>query len=219
MLNKISLFLIPFIFKTVFLLITFTCRIRIHGQKNLDELKTIKQPWIYSTWHNNVATGAWAIRNQNIGIMISDSKDGEYITRCVNAFGNFGVRGSTSSGSTKAARGVLKAVRNGYSVAVTPDGPRGPKYKLQQGVLWLSVLAKAPILPYHIECSKQWVFRKSWDDHKIPKPFSTIHVCIGEPIWIEKQQVDKQLERTQQQVQMLMMQNVNFAEKLAKQKS
>lgn len=179
-------------------------------------MKKDQQPWIYSTWHNNVATGAWAIRNQNIGIMISDSKDGEYINQCVKAFGNFGVRGSSSSGSTKATRGILKTVKQGFSVAVTPDGPRGPKYKLQQGALWLSVLTKAPIVPYHIECSRQWVFEKSWDDHKIPKPFSTIHICIGEPVYLEKEQLEKHTERTQQQVQIAMMQNVNYATKLAR---
>lgn len=216
--NKISLFFIPLIFKTAFVLITATCRVRIHGQQHLDKLKTIKQPWIYSTWHNNVATGAWAIRKQKIGIMISDSKDGEYISHCVKAFGNFGVRGSTSSGSTKAVRGALKTIKQGYSIAVTPDGPRGPKYKLQPGTLWLSVLAKSPILPYHIECSKQWVFTKSWDDHKIPKPFSTIYICIGEPIWVKKQQMDEQPDIVQQQLETAMMYNVHTAETLAHKK-
>lgn len=207
--------LLPRLFKLIFSLLTLTCRTHRHGREHLNKLKSEQQAWIYSTWHNNVATGAWAIRGQNIGIMISDSKDGEFITRCVERFGNYGVRGSSSSGSTKATRGALKILRKKGSIAVTPDGPRGPKYELQAGVLWLAALSQAPIVPFHIECSRQWIFEKSWDKHKIPKPFSNIHVCIGEPVWVSKTELQEDEAAVIQRVQQTMMDNVKIAEQMA----
>ena len=205
--DKFILFLLPKLFKLCFTVIGLSCKTKWHGKAHLEKLKIQGQPWIFSTWHNNVATGAWVIRNQNIGIMISDSKDGEFITRCVAKFGNYGIRGSSSKGSTKATRGALKALRKGNSIAVTPDGPRGPKYQLQSGVLWLSALGKAPIVPFHIECSKQKVFEKSWDGHKIPKPFSTINIYIGEPLWIDKKQLNDNEVDITAQAQQAMMEN------------
>ncbi len=207
--------ILPTVFKLLFSVLTFSCRTHWHGKEHLDTLKKAQQAWIYSTWHNNVATGSWTIRGQNIGIMISDSKDGEFITRCVERFGNYGIRGSSSSGSTKATRGALKAIRQGNSIAVTPDGPRGPKYELQSGVLWLAALSKAPIIPFHIECNRQWVFEKSWDKHKLPKPFSHIHVCVGEPIQITKEQLQDNEADVIHQVQQAMMENVISAEQKA----
>lgn len=206
--DKLALFLLPNLFKLFFSVIQLTCKTHWHGKEHLTAFKKQGQPWIYSTWHNNVATGAWVIRRQDIGIMISDSKDGEFITRCVEKFGNYGIRGSSSKGSTKATRGTLKALRKGSSIAVTPDGPRGPKYELQAGVLWLAALGKAPIIPFHIECSKQAVFAKSWDGHKIPKPFSTVHVHIGEPIWVDKEQLQQNEAAVLEAVQTAMMHNV-----------
>lgn len=206
--DKIVLFLLPKLFKLCFTIIGLSCKTKWHGKEHLDRLREQDQSWIYSTWHNNVATGAWAIRHQNIGIMISDSKDGEFITRCVEKFGNYGIRGSSSSGSTKATRGALKALRKGNSIAVTPDGPRGPKYELQAGVLWLAALGTVPIVPFHIECSKQKVFENSWDKHKIPKLFSTINIYIGKPIWINKDELSVKEAHLVSQVQQAMMENI-----------
>lgn len=207
--DTITLFLLPILFKFYFTIIGLTCKTKWHGKKHLQALKAQGQPWIYSTWHNNVAIGTWVIRNQNIGIMISGSKDGELITRCVEKFGNYSIRGSSSKGSTKATRGALTALKKGNSIAITPDGPRGPKYELQTGVLWLSALSKSPIVPFHIECSNQKIFEKSWDGHKISKLFSTVNIYIGEPIWIDKEELSNNEGEIVLQVQQKMMQNID----------
>ena len=80
-------------------------------------------------------------------MLASDSKDGEYIARGIRAFGHSTVRGSSSRGTTKATRGLLRALQRKHNVSITPDGPRGPRYKAQPGALWVSVMADSPIVP------------------------------------------------------------------------
>ena len=188
-----------------------TCRVKAHGHENIDQLKNnINTAWIYSIWHNNVLISPWALKNQNVSVMVSESKDGEIIARSVELFGNTTIRGSTSKNSTRVTRKALKCLKDQNPVAITPDGPRGPKYVLQEGVLYLAALSNTPIIPFHAECSKQWQFN-SWDNLKLPKPFSTIHLCFGNPIHIEarilKEQKDEEIKRVQQ----LMNDNAQYA--------
>lgn len=95
-------------------------------------------------------------------------------------------------------------------MSITPDGPRGPAHKLQSGVLWLAALGKAPILPFHIEVDRQWRFG-SWDGQKLPKPFSTIHVHIGEAETVTRDQLDQQPQETAERIEKAMMRNTNDA--------
>ncbi len=206
LLHKIA----PYIYKSVMLAITATCRVKVHGKNNIDAITSLKKPWIYSIWHNNVLISPWALKNQNVTVMVSESGDGEIISRSVHLFGNTTVRGSTSKNSAKATRQALKALRNTSPVAITPDGPRGPKYELQEGVLFLAALAKTPIIPFHAECSRQWEFN-SWDNLKLPKPFSTIHLCFGEAIEIDRDQLNSDIDLVKAEVQQHMMDLVAFA--------
>lgn len=202
--------LIPYLYKIIMLAITSTCKVKVHGSEHIEKLKQKNKPWIYSIWHNNVPISPWALRNQNTAVMISDSKDGEIIARCVKLFGNSTLRGSTSKNATKATRLALKHLRKGNPLAITPDGPRGPKYELQDGVLWLAALSKTDIIGFQVECSRQWEFN-SWDGQKIPKPFSTIHLCFTKPVSINKEMLGEDLKQTKKHLQNIMMDNVNFA--------
>ena len=139
-------------------------------------------------------------------MMASASDDGELIARAIAALGNLPVRGSSSTEGSNAARVMIRALRSGHNAALTPDGPRGPKYVLQPGALWIAALSGCPLVPYHIEATRQWEFR-SWDRHKIPKPFSTVYVCIGEPRWVDKKKLQRDLESELAAIQARMMAN------------
>jgi lysophospholipid acyltransferase (LPLAT)-like uncharacterized protein len=110
---------------------------------------------------------------------------------------------------------LVRALRRSQLAAVTPDGPRGPKHRLQPGVLWIAGLAECPLVPYHIEGSRQWVLKKSWDQHKIPKPFSTVYVCIGEPFFVDKNELRSGLESMVKEFEQHMMENVARCRQLA----
>jgi lysophospholipid acyltransferase (LPLAT)-like uncharacterized protein len=212
--TKLSVVLGPYIYKYLMLAITLTCRVKTHGKENVTGLKENNKPWIYSIWHDNVLICPWALRKQNGVVMVSDSKDGEIISRTVELFGNTTVRGSTSKNSTKATRQVLKSLKQGKPLAITPDGPRGPKHKLQDGVLWLAALSGVDIIPLHCECTKQFPFN-SWDQQKIPKPFSTIHICIGKPIPVSSDDLENHFEKTKANLEQNMLENVELALKLS----
>lgn len=214
--RKILLFLLPLLFKLIISLIGLTCRIRWNNKAIFDDHYDNQKPFILSFWHENVLIIPWLLRNRGITCMVSDSRDGEYIARSGLVFGNKVVRGSSSKGATKATRAALKLLKNKETVAITPDGPRGPAHQLQDGVLWLGALGNVPIIPFHIEVDRQHRF-KSWDQQKIPKLFSTIHVSVGEPYFVQRQQLtdEQQLEKVRAAFQQQMMENTNIALKNA----
>ena len=212
--SALLFFLIPNLFKLVLVMITMTCRVRWHNKEALEAATESDSGWIISMWHDNVSIAAWAMRNRHITAMVSDSRDGEYITRCANKFGNEAVRGSSSKGSSKAMRAMLKLLKQSKPVAITPDGPRGPRYKMQGGALWFAALGQVPIIPLHIEATRQWVFR-SWDKHKMPKPFSTIHVGIGTPTMIDREQLDRDPDAVTEMIEAVMMENTNAIKQAA----
>jgi len=193
--------------KFVVVLITATCRVRNHNRSAYDALSESNGSFILSMWHNCSTIAGWVMRNQNVTVMVSDSRDGEYVSRFANLFGINTMRGSTSSGSAKAVRSALRLIYSHKPIAITLDGPRGPKYKMQHGALWFAASGKVPIVPMHIEASRQWVL-KSWDGHLFPKPFSTIHVGFGDPIFIERDALEENIEKVALDVEEKMMANV-----------
>jgi lysophospholipid acyltransferase (LPLAT)-like uncharacterized protein len=181
----LSLIIIPWLYVWLTHLVMCTCRVKWYGNDVIAPMRQSKQPWIWSCWHDNVGIAVWSVRGENVHMLATDSKNSEYMARVIRAFGHSKVSGSSSRGTTKATRGMLRALLRKHNVSITPDGPRGPRYKAQPGALWVSVMADSPVVPYHFEASRQWVVN-SWDKHKIPKPFSTVHICVGEPWWVSR---------------------------------
>ena len=208
--------IIPVLIKFLMTLITMTCRVRWHDREVLDEYMESGKPWILTMWHNCSTFAPWAMRNSGITCMVSASKDGEYVARLGALFGNKTVRGSSSRGSSSATRAILKLLRNGEPVALTPDGPRGPKYSVQHGVPWLASAADAPVLPLHIEASRQWILN-SWDNHRFPKPFSTIHIGIGKPTAVDRVLFKEHPGQAADLVKAAMMENVKRLKAFAQQ--
>lgn len=211
--QKIKFFILPLIFKLILVLITTTCRVRWNNKARFEELTNSGKASVLSFWHENVLIIPWVLRNRGIHCMISDSRDGEYIARCGEIFGNKTIRGGSSSGSSRATRTALKLLKQNQPIAITPDGPRGPAHTLQDGVLWLAAVGNVPIVPFHIEATKQWRF-KSWDGQKIPKPFSTIYVEVGEPYRLNRSQLDN-FEPARNELEKIMMDNVKTIQQRA----
>lgn len=205
--STLKFLVVPYFFKALIVLVTATCRVRWHNRQALDELNQVDRALVMSMWHNCSTTATWVLRNTAMTVMVSNSRDGEYVSRLANLFGIQTLRGSSSSGSAKAIRSALKVLAKNRTLGVTPDGPRGPKFKMQTGALWFAASSKAPILPMHIESTRQWVLR-SWDGHCLPKPFSTIHVGVGEPVWIDKAALLDDIEATTERAEQAMMANV-----------
>jgi len=182
-LSDFSVFAVPRLFKWVMIPLMGTCRVTTHGAAQVRELERRGRPWLYCTWHNNTAMTVCRLRNRGMAMMASASRDGELIARAIELLGNRPVRGSSSFRGNQAARDMARAIRGGAPGAMTPDGPRGPAYQCQGGALWIAALTGCPLVPYELDASRRWRLR-SWDRHKIPKPFSRIYEYIGEPFYV-----------------------------------
>ncbi len=189
-----------------------TCRVKYLGKEIEEQLKEQGQTWIYAAWHENTAMTAWFIRNENVAMMASDSKDGELIARGISLFGNIPVRGSASKGGAKAVKAMVKLLKQGHSAAITPDGPRGPVRQLQKGVLYISLMSGSPIVAAHIAANREWVF-PSWDKHRLPKPFSKVVVSYSGPYFIDRNKLKQNETAVAAEVQQLMQQNVERVER------
>lgn len=171
-----------------------TVRFRSEHRERFDALMNQGQPVLFALWHGRLLPLTYFHRHRGFAAMVSRSKDGEYITRIVEKWGFEVVRGSTSRGGLSALRDVSRQIRAGNSVAITPDGPRGPRQRLQPGVIAAAKLTGAPILPIVAGCNRAW-WPGSWDRFCIPKPFAEVIVLYGEPRHVPRDAGDAELAR------------------------
>ena len=204
--QKILIALIPALVVLLQRFIGLTSRRVNLGREHFDALHLNHKPWIFSIWHTNVLYSPYLLRNLNTAVLISASRDGEFITRVVHHFGNTSIRGSTSRGGGKALKEMILHLRKGLSAAVTPDGPRGPAWIVQPGLILSAQLTQVPILPFHYECTRQKV-AKSWDEHRVPLPFTTFVCSYGAPISIPRELTPEQFEEIRLVVERAMLEN------------
>lgn len=197
---------VPLVFKGVMLPIMGTCAVRTAGAAHVAQLRERGRPWLYCSWHNNIAMGVCRLRNQKVAMMTSASRDGDLITGAIEALGNISIRGSSSYRGSQAARDMVRVVRRGHSGAISPDGPRGPAYRCQAGAVWVAALTGCPLVPYHLEADRQWLVN-SWDRHKIPKPFATIHEHFGEPLYVTREEMKEGESKALATLQERMLEN------------
>ncbi|MDR4507349.1 MAG: lysophospholipid acyltransferase family protein [Candidatus Brocadiaceae bacterium] len=149
---------------------------------------------VFTVWHCMMLLLASVGRNSNIQILISRHSDGEYIAQVARRLGLGVVRGSTTRGGSGAVKALVDRIREGCSVAITPDGPRGPRCIVQPGSIYVSQKTGLPIIPVALGLSRFWTL-PSWDKFRIPKPFSRALVVYGDPIYIPSVMTDEEMER------------------------
>jgi len=146
------------------------------------------EAFIFVAWHGDLLsqpTNYFKFRpNGNVKAMISHNKDGEIIAKIYSLLGTGLIRGSSSKGAAKALISTIKEIKKGSDVALTPDGPRGPRYSVADGVVAIAKKSNAKIIVLNSKPSKYWQF-KSWDKFVLPKPFGKIDFYVSEPYSIE----------------------------------
>lgn len=136
---------------------------------------------LITSWHQNTILGVTSLIGQPYCLLVSSSLDGEIISYVAHKLGLVTLRGSSSQGGKKALLKLLRYSSSGGKIAVTVDGPRGPAFEVKSGVLFLSQKNRVPILPMSCVSDKYWTLTKTWDQFRIPKPFSTVKVIFGPP--------------------------------------
>lgn len=152
---------------------------------------------IYAIWHNQQLFLLYPYRGQKIAPLISKSSDGEYIARCLPHFGMIAVRGSTSKGGARALIKLIQATREGYRPMLTPDGPRGPIYTVQPGILFLAKKTGLPIIPVGAALSHK-IKVGSWDKMRVPLPFGKTALTYGKAVWVKD---EKDFDRAAKELQ------------------
>ncbi|MFZ9920410.1 MAG: lysophospholipid acyltransferase family protein [Terrimicrobiaceae bacterium] len=164
---------------------------------------------LFCFWHNRILGITFAFdrlypKNRlGVTVLTSPSRDGEILSQLVAAFGMGSVRGSSSRRGSRALLELVRLVRIGRDIAITPDGPRGPKYSLGPGVILLAQNTGARIIPMHAKFSR-CIRMKTWDGFIIPLPFSEVSVTIAEPITIPENLSDDEFEAARKQLEELL---------------
>ncbi|MCB0725424.1 MAG: lysophospholipid acyltransferase family protein [Ignavibacteriae bacterium] len=181
--NSLAQWLIPLLLP-VYLL---TVRTKIFG--NVPEKNAI-----FIFWHNKMLIGWRLFKGKRYTALVSQSKDGEILSRMLKKWKYNVVRGSSSKGGKEALDEIASDKLNS-SVVITPDGPRGPAGIIKNGALILSNKTGFPIIPVSISYSRSKVLSKSWDKFEIPLPFSTCTVKFGDEFYYSEYLPDPELDQ------------------------
>ena len=193
----------------IWLLGTTTRKVRVNWHI-LEKLMAEKRPFLLGMWHNNVIIGIFDMSRfgYQIPTVVSRSRDGDDINWVSERFGYRNVRGSGSTGATGALREALRLLSGEKPVLVTPDGPRGPRYVLQAGIVALARKKRVPIVPICWSAARRWEL-SSWDRMRVPKPFSRVYVFVGAPLMVDPE-ADQETERVR--IETAMRDQVRLAE-------
>jgi lysophospholipid acyltransferase (LPLAT)-like uncharacterized protein len=166
------------------------------------------EPVIFCVWHNRLALSMVIYRrhpqrlqpSRRLAALVSASKDGALLARILENFGVQPVRGSSSRRGPQALLELTSWAERGYDLAITPDGPRGPRYIVQEGVVALAQLTGLPVVPVTYRAA--WKVRaKSWDAFQIPLPLGRCEVVFGQPLRIGRDAPEAQREGFRQEIE------------------
>jgi len=174
-------------------LIGWTTRKRYVNGDELLERFARGQPVILAFWHGRMVMMPFAYRGRGACIMNSQHRDGEIISRAIKPFGIDVVRGSSTRGWVGGMKGLLEAYQRGCDLVVVPDGPRGPRYRAKSGVVQLARSTGAPIYPVSYGVTRA-LSLKSWDELRIPLPFSRVTYVVEAPIEVSAKVTVEEME-------------------------
>lgn len=177
-----------------------TLRFQTTGWENFETIEKAGKLPIYSFWHDRIIAGTYFFRNRGIIVLSSSSFDSEYTARCIQRLGFGIIKGSSTRGGIQALVGMIRMMKQGFAMAFTIDGPKGPRYEAKAGPVVLAKKTGNPLTPFVIECEKFWTI-KSWDRLQIPKPFTKANLIIGSPIYVDPTARDEELENKRLELQ------------------
>jgi lysophospholipid acyltransferase (LPLAT)-like uncharacterized protein len=157
-----------------------TWRIRVVNGEALASLRRSERPFIFALWHGHLLPLLWHHRAQGVIILVSEHHDGELVARTAESLGYGLIRGSTTRGAERALISLVRELKSGHEVAITPDGPRGPSATFAPGALVAAQRSGSFILPVAASADRAWRLR-SWDRFMIPKPFARVTIAYGTP--------------------------------------
>lgn len=177
-------------------LVYYTSRWQFIGRHVFENYRDAQRPAIICFWHNRLGLMAYArLKGMPFNVMISSHRDGRIISKAMGHHCIKTIAGSSSRGSLEAVRKVLETLKKGEFVAITPDGPRGPRFSINPSLLKIASKAGVDIIPIAYATSRRIVI-SSWDRFVVPLPFSRGVFMYGEPITLNQRPTDEDINRT-----------------------
>jgi len=183
-----------------------SCRlVRVVGDEHLDAALARAPSLVPCYWHQHLLyCGKYLVeqrhRGLTVGWLISPSVDGELGAMMLRRFGAVIIRGSSTHTGARALRDYYQAlIRENVSPVITPDGPRGPRFKFKPGALLLAQMSGRPLLPLAYAASRAWLVK--WDKFVIPLPFSRIAIAVGPPRYVPRVTDAHAVQQLQQEME------------------
>lgn len=178
---------------------TLRMQVDVHSEVMTD------QAAIYCFWHSThfapIMFVGRKIINKSAGL-VSASRDGEILATWMKHLGYEIIRGSSNRKAVSSVVKLMQAARQGYSVGIALDGPKGPVYEAKPGAAFIAAKVGIPLIPLGAAYSKYYQFEKSWDKFQIPLPFAKVGISLGQPLYVSpKDDMDVVNQRLEQQVQ------------------
>lgn len=205
--DKILLNVAPWLAARAVRWIYRTMKSEVIGEEELRKLWSEDRHVILATWHDQLLMMPLGYAGPGAKTLISHSKDGELIARVVEYFGVGAVRGSSSRGGKAAFLELVRLSREPLDLGITPDGPKGPRHQLKEGVVQLAKISGRPIVPLAFVCSKGHRFQ-SWDRFLLPYPWCRAVYCYGTPLYYDENET---IDDFQSRVQLALDDNTRRA--------
>jgi len=179
-LRALALFIGPFLVSLLIRLLYLTNKKVFHGPKDLGTT-----PFIMACWHGELLMISYAYtkyrKTPHVKLLISEHFDGNLIAKTLSYFGLDTIRGSSTRGGAKALIESIRSLKKGYDLGITPDGPKGPRHEVHDGIVVMAQKAQIPVVLVSIKPSSYWQL-KSWDKFVIPKPLGIINYYVSDLI-------------------------------------
>jgi len=185
--DRLLLTLVPPIASVLIRILYFLNRIEYIGEEYPHACWQREEQIILPYWHEQTMLMVFAYRGPKANVLISESKDGELLTRTMRFFNIQAVRGSSSRGGRAAFRSLVALGKEQVDIVLTPDGPRGPRRKMKDGVVQLARLTGRAVIPMAFSCSRGFRF-SSWDRFLFPLPFGRAVYAFGTPLYFSKEE-------------------------------
>lgn len=158
----------------------------VKHEDKLAEIKESGRNIIFALWHEHLWLPVYYLRKRDCVTLASESRDGEYITGVLERLDWEVIRGSTSRGGTRSLLRLIKRLRQGQEVAITVDGPTGPRREVKPGIYYLAKKTESVIIPLGVAFKTKKVFA-SWDRFKLPAPFTKAVLTFGDEIMVAEE--------------------------------
>lgn len=174
-------------------LLKATMRLEYRNREVLERVRAEAGPYILAFWHSRFVMMTYAYPDRNMSVLSSTSRDSLLLARILWRFGHKSAWGSSTRGGAGALREIVRRIRKGSDAGFTPDGPRGPRRRVQPGVIAAARLSGKPIIPVAFSARPARRLR-SWDRTLLPYPFGRGLFVYGEPLWVPRAAGDAEEE-------------------------